>query len=110
MPTSTPRFSPAPTAKARAPTTKPSSACKDGATWQQADAEINRAWAYRVSQIESKNPGTKIAYYTVPLQRGMTAELRPRAIALMLSAGFILLIACANLAGLTLVRMARASS
>jgi macrolide transport system ATP-binding/permease protein len=79
----------------------------DGATWQQADAEINRAWAYRVAQIESKNPGTKIAYYTVPLQRGMTAELRPRAIALMLSAGFILLIACANLAGLTLVRMSR---
>jgi predicted permease len=80
---------------------------KDGATWQQADAEINRAWAYRVSQIESKNPGTKILYYTIPLQRGMTAELRPRAIALMLSAGFILLIACANLAGLTLVRMSR---
>jgi macrolide transport system ATP-binding/permease protein len=80
---------------------------RDGAAWQQADAEINRAWAYRISQIESKNPGTKILYYSVPLQRGMTAELRPRAIALMLSAGFILLIACANLAGLTLVRMAR---
>ena len=80
---------------------------KDGATWQQADAEMNRAWAYRISQIESKNPGTKIVYYTVPLQRGVTAELRPRAIALMLSAGFILLIACANLAGLTLVRMSR---
>ena len=77
------------------------------ATWQQADAEINRAWAYRISQIESRNPGTKILYYTVPLQRGMTAVLRPRAIALMLSAGFILLIACANLAGLTLVRMSR---
>ncbi len=77
------------------------------ATWQQADAEINRAWAYRISQIESRNPGTKILYYTVPLQRGMTAMLRPRAIALMLSAGFILLIACANLAGLTLVRMSR---
>ena len=80
---------------------------KDGATWQQADAELNRAWAYRISQIESKNPGTKILYYTVPLQRGVAAELRPRAIALMLSAGFILLIACANLAGLTLVRISR---
>jgi macrolide transport system ATP-binding/permease protein len=80
---------------------------RDGATWQEADAEINRAWAYRISQIESRNPGTKVLYYTVPLQRGMTAELRPRAIALMLSAGFILLIACANLAGLTLVRMSR---
>ncbi|HEY2469785.1 MAG TPA: ABC transporter permease [Terracidiphilus sp.] len=80
---------------------------KDGATWQQADGEMNRAWAYRVSQIESKNPGTRVMYYTVPLQQGTTAELRPRAMALMLSAGFILLIACANLAGLTLVRMSR---
>lgn len=80
---------------------------KDGASWQQADAEMNRAWAYRVSQIESKNPGTKVEYYTVPLQRGTTAELRPQAVALMLSASFILLIACANLAGLTLVRMSR---
>lgn len=80
---------------------------KDGATWQQADAEMNRAWAYRASQIESKNPGTRVIYYTVPLQRGASAALRPKAMALMLSAGFILLIACANLAGLTLVRMSR---
>ena len=80
---------------------------KDGATWQQADAEMNRAWAYRISQIESRNPGTKILYYTVPLQRGTTAELRPQVVGLMLSAGFILLIACGNLAGLTLVRMSR---
>jgi predicted permease len=80
---------------------------KDGATWQQADGEMNRAWAARMAQIESRNPGTRVQYVCVPLQRGMTAELRPRAIALMLAAGFILLIACANLAGLTLVRMAR---
>ena len=80
---------------------------KDGATWQQADAEMNRAWAYRISQIESRNPGTRVVYYTVPLQKGTTAALRPQAMALMLSAGFILLIACANLAGLTLVRVAR---
>ena len=68
---------------------------------------MNRAWAYRISQIEGRNPGTKILYYTVPLQRGTTAELRPRVVGLMLSAGFILLIACGNLAGLTLVRMSR---
>lgn len=77
------------------------------ATWQQADAEINRAWAARISRIESRNPGTKIQFYTVPFQKGVTSELRPRAIGLMAAAGFILLIACANLAGLTLVRMAR---
>ncbi|MGC2399885.1 MAG: FtsX-like permease family protein, partial [Acidobacteriaceae bacterium] len=37
------------------------------------------------------------------------ADLGPKALALMLAAGFILLIACANLAGLTVVRMARRS-
>ena len=79
----------------------------DSATWLQADAEINRAWAARISQVESRNPGSKIQFYTVPFQKGVTSELRPRAIALMLAAGFILLIACANLAGLTLVRMSR---
>ena len=79
----------------------------NGATWQQADAEINRAWSARIAQIESRNPGAKIHFYTVPFQKGVTSELRPQAIALMAAAGFILLIACANLAGLTLVRMAR---
>ncbi|HEY2858651.1 MAG TPA: ABC transporter permease [Terracidiphilus sp.] len=80
---------------------------KNGATWQQADGEMNRAWAARTAQIESRNPGAHVTYYSVPLQRGVSAELRPRAMALMLAAGFILLIACANLAGLTLVRMSR---
>ena len=48
-----------------------------------------------------------MTFYSVPLQKGQSAELRPKALTLMLAAGFILLIACANLAGLTLVRMAR---
>ena len=56
------------------------------------------------------NPGAKVSYYSVPLQRGETATLRPQVLTLMLAAGFILLIACANLAGLTLVRMMRRSS
>lgn len=80
---------------------------KDGATWQEANSQINRAWAARIAQIESRNPGARIEFYTVPFQKGVTSELRPRAIGLMFAAGFILLIACANLAGLTLVRMAR---
>jgi len=80
----------------------------DGATWQEADAEINRAWSLRTQRYElENNPGAHVVYYSVPLQKGETARLRPQVLTLMLAAGFILLIACANLAGLTLVRVMR---
>jgi predicted permease len=85
----------------------------DGATWQQADAEINRAWAARAQEIAKRYPsgsGAQVSFYTVSLQKGQAAELRPKAIGLMLSAGFILLIACANLTGLTLVRVTKRTS
>jgi predicted permease len=81
---------------------------RDGATWEQADAEITRAWSLRTNRYESRdNPGADVTFYSVPLQKGATDKLRPQALALMLAAGFILLIACTNLAGLTLVRMLR---
>lgn len=84
---------------------------RDGATWQQADSEINRAWSLRTERYELQgNPGAQVSYYSVPLQKGETAALRPQVLALMLAAGIILLIACANLAGLTLVRMLRRTS
>jgi len=83
----------------------------DGATWQQADAEINRAWSLRVHRYEFKDhPGAQVTYHSVQLQKGQTDTLRPQVLALMLAAGFILLIASANLAGLTLVRMLRRTS
>jgi predicted permease len=81
---------------------------RDGATWQQADAEINRTWLLRTGRYElQNNPGAQVSYHSVPLQQGETARLRPQVLALMLAAAFILLIACANLAGLTLVRVLR---
>jgi predicted permease len=80
---------------------------REGANWQQADAEINRAWAAPTAGYQKQNPNARVTYYSVPLQKGETVELRPKALTLMSAAGFILLIACANLAGLTLVRMAR---
>ncbi len=84
---------------------------RDGATWQQADTEINRAWSLRTVRYELQdNPSAQVTYYSVPLQKGETAVLRPQVLALMLAAGIILLIACANLAGLTLVRMLRRTS
>jgi macrolide transport system ATP-binding/permease protein len=81
---------------------------RDGANWQQADAEINRAWANRALRfVKDHHPGATISFYTVPLQKSGTASLGPKALTLMLAAGIILLIACANLAGLTIVRMSR---
>lgn len=81
---------------------------RDGATWQQADAEINRAWSLRPQRYElDDNPGAQVRFYSVPLQQGETATLRPQVLTLMLAAALILLIACANLAGLTLVRVLR---
>jgi predicted permease len=81
---------------------------RDGSNWQQADAEINRAWAGKAKRIAKEYPtGAQVAFHSVPLQKGQVAELRPKALTLMLAAGVILAIACANLAGLTLVRMAR---
>ncbi|HWW82974.1 MAG TPA: ABC transporter permease, partial [Vicinamibacterales bacterium] len=82
---------------------------RDGATWGQADAEMNRAFSgtLRTRSFASTNPGAQLTYYSVPLQTAATATLRPQVLALMLATGFILLIACANIAGLTLVRMLR---
>jgi macrolide transport system ATP-binding/permease protein len=84
---------------------------RDGANWAEAGAEIDRAFrqSARVRHFHESNPGAQLTYYLVPLQKGVTTKLRPQALALMLAAGFILLIACANLAGLTLVRMIRRS-
>jgi predicted permease len=82
---------------------------REGANWQQANAEINRAWAKPVADYQKQDPGPRVSFYfySVPLQQGQSAELRPKALTLMLASGFILLIACANLAALTLVRVAR---
>jgi predicted permease len=83
---------------------------RDGATWQEADSEINRAWSHRAHRYElNDDPNAQVTYHSVPLQTGLTASLRPQALALMLATGFILLIASANLAGLTLVRVLRRS-
>jgi macrolide transport system ATP-binding/permease protein len=80
---------------------------RDGSSWEQANIQINRAWASRAQRFAKSNPGAQVTYYSVPLQKGETDTLRPQVLVLMLAAGFILLIACANLAGLTLVRMLR---
>ncbi len=80
---------------------------RNGASWEQANAEINRAWAALARNFEKRSTESHIAYYSVSLQKGETASLRPQVTALMAVAGLILLVACANLAGLMLVRVLR---
>lgn len=80
---------------------------REGASWQEANAQINRAWAVLAQKFEKNSPGSHITYYSVSLQKGETDPLRPQVIALMVAACLILLIACANLAGVTLVRVLR---
>jgi hypothetical protein len=42
---------------------------KDGATWQQADAELSRAWADHVAHMEQRNPGSQYHYYSCHCKR-----------------------------------------
>jgi len=79
---------------------------KPGANWQQVNAELSHVRLPRFSDIETKNHG-RAWIYARPLQRELAGGMRDEVSALMLAVSFILLIACANLAGLALVRISR---
>lgn len=81
-----------------------------GATWQQAATQISHLRKPSFDEIASKYKG-RAWFYPAPLSRNTGHEdERTPVIVLMLAVSFILLIACANLAGLTLVRIARRTS
>ena len=83
---------------------------KDGATWQQADAQLHQLQSLTSRFLEKKYPGGKVSYYAVPLQQGLAEATRTPAMMLMSAVGFVLLVACANLAGLALARVGRRQS
>ena len=73
-----------------------------GASWQQVSAELahlRKAW---FDEVTSKDKGR-----ASPLARNLDNGMRGPIVGLMLAVSLILLIACANLAGLMLVRIAR---
>jgi predicted permease len=77
-----------------------------GATWQQAVAQLSHLRKPNFGELESKYKG-HAWFYASPMAKDVGRETRTPVLVLMLAVSFILLIACANLAGLTLVRIAR---
>jgi len=79
---------------------------KPGATWQQARAQIGRV---RLNDfVEFDKRFRRHAWlYPKPLQLELAGDQQGQVLVLMVAVGFILLIACANLAGLALVRISR---
>ena len=80
---------------------------RDGATWQQANAQLSRVRSGTTKFLEARNPGSQVTYLAAPLQQGLAVETHTPALILMAAVTFVLMIACANLAGLALVRIGR---
>jgi predicted permease len=76
-----------------------------GATWQQVSVQLAQLRKGSFDEI-AKDKG-RAWFYASPLARNLDNGMRGPILGLMSAVGFILLIACANLAGLTLVRIAR---
>jgi predicted permease len=80
---------------------------KAGATWQEANAALGRLHPRMLTW--NLKPGEHPVLRFTPLEEAFSAREHDPALALLLATGFIVLIACANLASLTLVRMRRRS-
>lgn len=80
---------------------------KPGASWQDANVQLGRLQPAFLR--DGLRPGEHRTLRFVPLQQSYSAAERDPALALLLATGLILLIACANLASLTLVRLRRRS-
>jgi predicted permease len=76
---------------------------KPGATWQQAQAQLGHVQTHP----DGYSGVQKSWFYAQPLQQYTGGDVKPKVLVLMIVVASILLIACANLAGLALVRISR---
>ena len=81
---------------------------KPGVSVEQAGADLSTiAGRLKLQYPKSYPDNLGYAAATTPLQQELTREARPTLLILMAAAAFVLLIACANVANLTLARMSR---
>ena len=74
-----------------------------GATLEQAQAEMD-AIAARQRELDSIHETVGYELEIIPMQTDITEQVRPTLLALLGAVGFVLLIACANVSNLLLVR------
>jgi predicted permease len=79
---------------------------KPGASWQQVAAELGHVHLPMMDEVSGLARGGAWLY-AQPIARYTGGDMQPKVKVLMVAVGFILAIACANLAGLALVRIAR---
>ena len=80
---------------------------RNGATWAQADTELATLRPELLQGFEKREDHAHAWFFALPMQQAQAlGETKPVFI-LMAAVGSILLIACANLAGLMLVRISR---
>lgn len=76
-----------------------------GASWQQVATELSRIRKDWLDEVAKEN--ARAWFYVSPLARNVDNGMGQPVLLLMMAVGLILLIACTNLAGLTLVRISR---
>ncbi len=79
---------------------------KPGVTWQKVRAQLSHVRLNDFSEFEKQFHG-HAWLYPKPLQLELAGDQHGQVLVLMVAVSFILLIACANLAGLALVRISR---